>query len=81
LIAENQTGPVFISCLGDENNTARRALAEQWLKQDRYFMLGSDLHRLDTLPRRLHGLRRATELVGQNVVTRLTQTHPAMLLA
>jgi len=70
-----------LECLGDENNTARRALAEQWLKEDRYFMLGSDLHRLDTLPRRLHGLRRATELVGQNVVTRLTQTHPAMLLA
>jgi protein-tyrosine phosphatase len=69
-----------LECLGDEKPTARRTLAERWLVQGRYFMLGSDLHRIDTLPRRLSGLRRATELVGPDIVHQLTHTHPSRLL-
>jgi protein-tyrosine phosphatase len=56
-------------------------LAEKLLTEGRYFMLGSDLHRLATLPQRLEGLRHAIELVGEAKVNELTRTRPATLLA
>lgn len=53
---------------------------EQWLKDGRYFMFGSDLHRIDTLDVRLFGLKRAIELLGDDVVDRMTITNPAIAL-
>lgn len=69
-----------LECLGDESMTMRRELGERWLKEGRYFMLGSDLHRLDTLDRRLRGLQRAIALVGEAEVDRLTIENPSKLL-
>jgi protein-tyrosine phosphatase len=68
-----------LECLGDENPTRRRALAEQWLLENRYFMLGSDLHRIETLPRRLRGLERAVDLIGEERVWELTHINPLQL--
>lgn len=53
---------------------------EQWLKDGRYYMFGSDLHRIDTLDIRLSGLKRAIELLGDEVVDRMTITNPAVVL-
>jgi len=69
-----------LECLGEPKMTVRRILAERWLAEGRYFMIGSDLHRIDTLDRRLNGLARAAELVGQAVVDRLTIENPSQLL-
>ena len=68
-----------LECLGDDEQTPRRRLAEQWLLENRYFLLGSDLHRLATLPRRLRGLERAIDLIGEERVWELTHTHPLLL--
>lgn len=56
-------------------------LAERLLTEGRYFMLGSDLHRLATMPQRIEGLRRAIQLVGEAKVDELTRLRPATLLA
>jgi hypothetical protein len=42
-------------------------------------LLGTDLHRLDTLPGRIEGLSRAIELVGEAAVDRLTVENPRVL--
>lgn len=65
--------------LGDIKLTTRRRLAEQWLLEGRYFMLGSDLHKEATLDDRLRGLDRATMLVGEKKVDELTITNPGKL--
>ena len=69
-----------LECLGEEKMTVRRTLAERWLKEGRYFMLGSDTHRPDTLDRRLNGLKRARELIGDAELDRLTIENPSKLL-
>lgn len=74
---------VLLQCnlepLGDEDRTRRRTLAEQWLLENRYFMLGSDLHRIESLGRRLRGLERAIDLIGEERVWELTHVNPATL--
>ncbi|HEX8342134.1 MAG TPA: CpsB/CapC family capsule biosynthesis tyrosine phosphatase [Tepidisphaeraceae bacterium] len=74
---------VLLQCnlepLGEEQFTRRRGLAEQWLLEDRYFLIGSDLHRLETLPRRLRGLERAIDLIGEDRVWTLTHLNPMQL--
>ncbi|MDB5171796.1 MAG: hypothetical protein JWN51_569 [Phycisphaerales bacterium] len=69
-----------LQCLGDPPTTQTRQVAEQFLAEDRYFMLGSDLHNLKSLPLRLKGLRRAIEAVGEDKVRQLTWDHPKQLL-
>jgi len=69
-----------LQCLGDPPRAATRELAEQYLLEDRYFMLGSDTHNIETLPVRLNGLSRAIELVGEQKVMELTRDHPLTLV-
>lgn len=69
-----------LQCLSDKAGTRTRTLAEKWLKERRYFILGSDLHRLDTLQLRLDGLQRAIELLGDHEVDRLTKVNPRHVL-
>jgi protein-tyrosine phosphatase len=68
-----------LQCFGEKSGTRMRTLAEKWLLEGRYFTLGSDLHRLDTLKIRLDGLKRAIELVGDAEVDRLTITNAAIV--
>jgi protein-tyrosine phosphatase len=65
-----------LQCLSDKAGTRTRTLAEKWLKERRYFVLGSDLHRIDTLDIRLNGLQRAIDLLGEHEVDRLTKINP-----
>ncbi len=54
-------------------------LAERFLQDGRYFMLGSDGHHTDHLPTRLQGLQRAADLIGANAVAELVEKNPARL--
>jgi protein-tyrosine phosphatase len=69
-----------LQCFADDETLPTRQLAERWLSEGRYWLLGSDLHRLDTLDHRLRGLRRAIESVGEAAVGALTAAHPRELL-
>lgn len=69
-----------LQCLGDPPHAATRTLAEKWLSEDRYFMLGSDVHNLLSLPLRLRGLKRAIEAVGEEKVWQLTRDNPRRLV-
>jgi protein-tyrosine phosphatase len=69
-----------LQCLGDPPHTHTYRLAEQFLQEGRYFMLGSDLHNLGGLPLRLAGLATAIELVGDEKVWKLMRENPLEIL-
>jgi protein-tyrosine phosphatase len=69
-----------LQCLGDPPATQTREVGERFLLDGRYFMLGSDLHNLASLPLRLNGLQRAIELVGEEEVWKLTRDNPRQLI-
>jgi len=54
-------------------------LGRRFLREGRYFMLGTDGHRPEALLQRLGGLAIAEELVGAAEVERLTVTNPGKL--
>ena len=68
-----------LQCFSDKAGTRTRTCAERWLTEGRYFVLGSDLHRLDTLKIRLDGLKRAIEVAGDEAVDRLTINNAAII--
>jgi len=69
-----------LQCIGDDVSLPSRRVAEKFLREGRYFMLGTDLHRLHSLPSRLRGLAVARKLVGEPELNRLTITNPSTLL-
>jgi protein-tyrosine phosphatase len=69
-----------LQCFSDPPGSPTRTVVERYLREGRYFLLGSDLHNLASLPMRLDGLRRAIELGGKDTVDRLTITNPRELL-
>jgi protein-tyrosine phosphatase len=69
-----------LQCLGDPPHALTRQVAERYLAEDRYFMLGSDLHNLKSLPIRMAGLHRAIEAVGEEKAWSLTSMNPRTLL-
>ena len=69
-----------LQCMGDPPRAATRQIAEQYLRENRYFLLGMDLHNSASMPVRLAGLKNAIELVGNDVVDELTIHNPMQLL-
>ena len=69
-----------LQCFSDPLGSPTRSVVERYLLEGRYFMLGSDLHNLASLPMRLDGLRRAIDLAGEEPINRLTITNPRGLL-
>jgi protein-tyrosine phosphatase len=69
-----------LQCMGDPPRTATRKLAERYLKENRYFLLGMDLHNKASMPVRLAGLKNAIDLVGSSAVDELTIHNPMTLL-
>jgi protein-tyrosine phosphatase len=55
------------------------ALSRRYLLEGRYFMVGTDGHRLSHLPVRMAGLRVIEDLLGPEKLEELTVTHPARL--
>lgn len=68
-----------LQCLSDPPRTWTRKTGEKLLRENRYFMLGMDLHNLATLPPRLEGLKMARQMVGEEIVHRLTVVNPRKL--
>jgi protein-tyrosine phosphatase len=68
-----------LQCFSDPIGSPTRRIVERYLLEGRYFLLGSDLHNLPSLPMRLEGLKRSIDLVGEETVGRLT-IHNARLL-
>jgi protein-tyrosine phosphatase len=69
-----------LQCLGDPPRAATRQVAERYLAEDRYFLLGMDLHNHGSMPIRLAGLQKAIELVGNEKVDELTVRNPRLML-
>ena len=69
-----------LQCFSDPVGSPTRTTVERYLLEGRYFMLGSDLHNLASLPMRLEGLRRAIGLAGEKTVNHLTVENPRRLL-
>ena len=69
-----------LQCLGDPPHTRTRQIAERFLGDGFYFVLGSDTHNVAGLPIRLKGLARAIEAVGETEAWRLTRDNPRQLL-
>lgn len=69
-----------LQCFGDPPDAPTRLVAERFLCEGRYFTLATDLHNLASLPKRLEGLKRATQLVGHQAIDRLLMEAPRQLL-
>lgn len=69
-----------LQCFGDPPTAATRKTAERFLTESRYFMLGSDLHNLATLPLRMNGLARVIEMIGEKAAMVLTRDNPLKLM-
>ena len=67
-------------CLAEPRGDRRRDMAERLLKEGRYFLIGTDLHRPAGMKARLEGLAVAEELVGVREVERLTVGNPRGLM-
>ena len=70
-----------LQCLGDPPRAATRQIAERYLVDNQYFMLGMDLHNHSSMPVRIAGLQQAIELVGNEKVDELTIGNPQKLLS
>jgi hypothetical protein len=57
-----------------------RTTAERLLRDNRYTLFGTDTHDSAGVAVRVQGLAAAADLVGWDVVDRLTRVNPAQLL-
>lgn len=69
-----------LQCFADPIGSHTRRVAERFLSEGRYFMLGTDLHGTKSLPIRLKGLENVIERVGEEQATILTRANPLKLL-
>ena len=69
-----------LQCFSDPVGTPTRTLAERFMQEQAYFVLGTDLHNPQSMDVRLNGLRRAADLFGDAEVNRLTIDHPRQIL-
>ena len=69
-----------LQCFSDPEDARTRRVAERYLAEGRYFMLGSDTHKPATLACRLDGLKRSIALAGDEAIDRLTIDNPRKLL-
>jgi protein-tyrosine phosphatase len=69
-----------LQCFADRPDADTRRVAEMYLQDDRYFLLGSDLHDVPGLKKRLTGLVNAIELGGEQRIDQLTRENPKLLL-
>jgi protein-tyrosine phosphatase len=69
-----------LQCLNDPPTAPTRQVAERYLKDGRYFVLGSDTHNPQGLVERLSGLSKAIQMVGEEATNQLTIVNPQKLL-
>ena len=69
-----------LQCIADPEGTPTRETADRYLRERRYFALGSDTHGLRGLGSRLDGLRRARSILGEPELRALLCDNPSKLL-
>ena len=69
-----------LQCFGDPPEAHTRRVAEQYLAEGRYFLLGSDTHNPQSMAIRMKGLRNAIALAGEKTIDTLTIDNPRKLL-
>ncbi|MBV8782361.1 MAG: hypothetical protein JO353_13270 [Phycisphaerae bacterium] len=69
-----------LQCFADPPGSPTREISEQTLRRNRYHVLGSDCHGIDTLPIRLEGLENARRIIGDEALNELTVTRPAQIV-
>lgn len=69
-----------LQCFADRPEAHTRITAERYLRDGRYFVLGSDTHNPKTLDHRLTGLRNAIALAGDEAIDKLTRQNPRAFL-
>ena len=69
-----------LQCFSDAIGSPTRRMVEKLLAERKYFLLGTDTHRPDTVVMRLNGLLTAVELGGKEYVDQLTITNPRVLI-
>ncbi len=69
-----------LQCFSDSQRAHTRIVVERFLEEGRYFLLGSDTHKPDTLQLRLDGIERAIEVAGKETVDRLMIENPQKLI-
>jgi protein-tyrosine phosphatase len=69
-----------LQSFSDAPSTHTRRVADKYLTEGRYFVLGSDTHNVAGMASRMSGLQRAIERVGRETIDRLTITQPQVLL-
>jgi len=74
LLFQGNLGP-----LGGADSPDIVALARRYLKENRYFMVGTDGHRQNHMEVRLKGLQIVEDLMGKEKLEELTVTHPLRL--
>jgi protein-tyrosine phosphatase len=67
-------------CLTDPVGEPTRELFESFLDDGLYYMLAGDLHREDSMAKRLRGLDKVTDRIGTDAVHTLLRDNPAKLL-
>ena len=70
-----------LQCFSDAPESPTRRMVDRFLRERRYFVLGTDTHRPDTLPLRLSGLKKAVDLVGSEYVDQLTIENTKLLIS
>ena len=69
-----------LQCFSDPVGSFTRTTVERFMREDRYFLLGSDMHGPGTIPSRLRGLQNAIRLAGAEKIRQLTIDNPRQLL-
>ena len=69
-----------LQCFSDSPRADTRIVVERYLEEGRYFLLGSDTHKPDTLQLRLDGIKQAIKVAGKEAVDRLMIENPQKLI-
>jgi protein-tyrosine phosphatase len=69
-----------LQCFADRVGADTRRVAEKYIVEGKYFLLGSDTHGVEGLKTRLVGLCNAIEIAGEEIVDRLTRENPRQLI-
>jgi protein-tyrosine phosphatase len=69
-----------LQCFNDRPGAPTRRVADRFLAEGRYWMLGSDTHGVGGLDQRMAGLERVRGLVDAETFDRLTRVNPAKLI-
>ena len=68
-----------LQCFGERDGAITRTIAEKFLHEGKYFMVGSDTHSPESMEVRMRGLGRVIEIVGSEGAEALTRGNPMKL--